>query len=353
MERYQITEKAGQFNHAGSKATADVAVMAEQLGFRPVTVHMNTLKDNKPAKAIRQHGYFWDYRKVRREIPKGAMVLMQHPFHHVQLTREKTLRKLKEEKHVKYVSFVHDVEKLRAFRYNDYYCQEFNLMMELADVLIVHNEIMKKYFVDLGFPEDHIVSLDIFDYLQDGDLKELPSFERSITIAGNLDTNKCVYIGQLGVVGDVGVHLYGPNFDEIMRQYNNITYHGSFGVDEIPSKLTSGFGLVWDGDSLEGCRGLSGQYLRYNNPHKLSLYLSSGLPVVIWSGAAEAGFVRDHEVGLCVDSLNDLEDILRDMTEEQYRALCENVRELSGKLRQGEYAKTALEKAAAILEENA
>ena len=92
-----------------------------------------------------------------------------------------------------------------------------------------------------------------------------------------------------------------------MRQYPNINYHGSFGVDEIPSKLTRGFGLVWDGDSLDGCRGQSGQYLRYNNPHKLSLYLSSGLPVVIWTGAAEAGFVREHGVGLCVDSLNDLE----------------------------------------------
>ena len=135
-----------------------------------------------------------------------------------------------------------------------------------------------------------------------------------------------------------------------MRQYPNIHYHGSFGVDEIPSKLTRGFGLVWDGDSLDGCRGQSGQYLRYNNPHKLSLYLSSGLPVVIWTGAAEAGFVREHGVGLCVDSLNDLEEIFRNMTSEEYDALCGNVQRLSGKLRKGEYAENALKAAAAILE---
>ena len=145
MDRYQIVEKAGQFNHAGSKATADVAAVAETLGFCPTVVHMNTLKDTKPAKAIRQVGYFTDWIGVTRKIPTGAVVLMQHPFHHVQLTREKNLRKLKEEKRVKFISFVHDVEKLRAFRYNDYYCQEFNTMMELADVLIVHNEVMKEY----------------------------------------------------------------------------------------------------------------------------------------------------------------------------------------------------------------
>ena len=121
-------------------------------------------------------------------------------------------------------------------------------------------------------------------------------------------------------------------------------------MDEIPSKLTRGFGLVWDGDSLDGCRGQSGQYLRYNNPHKLSLYLSSGLPVVIWTGAAEAGFVREHGVGLCVDSLNDLEEIFRNMTKEEYDALCDNVQRLSGKLRKGEYAEAAIKAAAAILE---
>lgn len=350
MERYQIVEKAGQFNHAGSKATADVAAVAETLGFCPAVVRMNTLKDTKPAKAIRQVGYFGDWIGVTRKIPDGAVVLMQHPFHHVQLTREKSLRKLKEKKRVKFISFVHDVEKLRAFRYNDYYCQEFNTMMELADVLIVHNDVMKEYFVQCGFPEEKIVTLGIFDYLQEGEVPQRPEFEPSITIAGNLDTNKCVYIGQLGVLNGVQVQLYGPNFDELMRQYPNIHYHGSFGVDEIPSKLTRGFGLVWDGDSLDGCRGQSGQYLRYNNPHKLSLYLSSGLPVVIWTGAAEAGFVREHGVGLCVDSLNDLEEIFRNMTKEEYDALCDNVQRLSGKLRKGEYAEAAIKAAAAILE---
>lgn len=350
MKRYQIIEKAGQFNHAGSKATADVSAVAESMGFLPAVVHMNTLADNKPAKAIRQVGYYWDYRHLIRDIPNEAVVLMQHPFHHVQLTREKTLRRLREEKNVRFISFVHDVEKLRAFRYNDYYCQEFNLMMELADVLIVHNDIMKEYFATEGFPEENIVTLGIFDYLQPGDVEEKPEFQSSITIAGNLDTEKCVYIGQLGVLEGVQVQLYGPNFNELMRQYPNIHYHGSFGVEEIPSKLKSGFGLVWDGDSLDGCRGQSGQYLRYNNPHKLSLYLSSGLPVVIWKGAAEAGFVQEHEVGLCVDSVNDLEEIFRTMTAEQYDTLCENVRKLSGKLRKGEYAAAALEKAAAILE---
>lgn len=51
--------------------------------------------------------------------------------------------------------------------------------------------------------------------------------------------------------------------------------------------------MVWDGESIDGGLGLSGQYLKYNNPHKLSVIFTSGLPVIIWNEAAEAGLVKD------------------------------------------------------------
>ena len=59
----------------------------------------------------------------------------------------------------------------------------------------------------------------------------------------------------------------------------NETYFGSFLPDELPAALEGGFGLVWDGDSAETCSGVFGEYLRYNNSHKASLYLASGFPL--------------------------------------------------------------------------
>ena len=32
-------------------------------------------------------------------------------------------------------------------------------------------------------------------------------------------------------------------------------------------------GLVWDGDSCSSCSGVCGEYLKINNPHKISFYL--------------------------------------------------------------------------------
>ena len=88
MDRFQIVETAGNFNHAGTKATKDIAIVAEQLGFKAVNVRMNSVRKTKIAKVWRQIGYFKDWNRSYREITEGSIVLMQHPFHYPQLTRD-------------------------------------------------------------------------------------------------------------------------------------------------------------------------------------------------------------------------------------------------------------------------
>lgn len=351
MKKYQIVEITENFNHAGTKATADIAVIADRLGYSRLNICMNTTKDTKLAKIQRQIGYRKDWDHCLHSVEEGAVVLLQHPFHHPQLTREKTLQEMKEKKHVKYICLIHDVEKLRAFRYNEYYRREFEFMMRIADVFIVHNPVMKTYFEELGVPSERLVSLEIFDYLQKDDNLRPPKFERSITVAGNLDTAKCGYIRQLGMLKDVKVNLYGMNYDTELDACENIHYYGSFAADEIPHQLNSGFGLVWDGDSISGCTGEAGQYVRYNNPHKLSLYLSSGLPVVIWENAAEAEFVKRYGVGICVGSLDELAEIFKEMGQEEYKSYLNAVGQIAGRLRSGDFAAKALVAAENIVEE--
>ena len=42
MKLYQIVEIAGDGNHAGTKATSDIAEIAEQMGFTPVKIQMRS-----------------------------------------------------------------------------------------------------------------------------------------------------------------------------------------------------------------------------------------------------------------------------------------------------------------------
>ena len=66
---------------------------------------------------------------------------------------------------------------------------------------------------------------------------------------------------------------------------------------------------------------MTGKYLKINNPHKLSLYLAVGLPVVIWDEAAEAEFVLKENVGFTVKSLYDLPEKLEAVSDNDYQIM--------------------------------
>ena len=342
MKKYQIVELSTEHNHAGSKAVRDVFDVAKKLGYEAEVIRTATNIDSLWGKIRRQALFFIDWFKIYFSITPNSLVLIQTPYHHKQLIRNWVLSKLKRDKKVKFISLVHDVEELRKSLYNNYYKNEFNFMLSIADSIIVHNDTMKAFFIKKGIPENKLVSLKIFDYLMD---KEATSknvtFEWAISIAGNLDINKSAYIAQLGKLGII-VHLYGPNFSHSLEQYQDIQYHGSFPASEIPNQLNSGFGLVWDGNSIDTCSGDFGEYLQYNNPHKLSLYLASGIPVVIWDKAAEADFVRKHNLGICVSSLSELKDKLEQISEKNYQEMIKNVANISTLLRYGEHTKNSI-----------
>ena len=309
MDKYQIVETTEQFNHAGTKATADISVVVEKMGFQQLYLKMRTTKAGYLAKVQRQVGYYIDWNNCYQAITEGSVVLLQHPFHYSQLTREKLLYKLKKEKKVKFISVVHDVEELRAFRYNDYYKREFEVMLDIADIIIVHNQVMLDWFAGCGVSKEKLVNLKLFDYLIDDPTPKKVGFERSINIAGNLDVTKCGYISQLGQLEGVKVNLYGPNFDEKMRQCENINYRG---------------------------------YLRYNNPHKMSLYIASGLPIIIWKNAAQAKFVKENGIGICVENLKDIHEAFSAISEHEYKQMLFNVLKVRREVVNGEFTRSAI-----------
>ena len=179
---------------------------------------------------------------------------------------------------------------------------------------------------------------------------DIKNAEPSIAIAGNLLKTKCGYIYHIHDDGhNIGlkVNLYGINFDT-QSMNENLDYHGSFPAAELPEKIEGDFGLVWDGTSAETCAGHVGEYLKYNNPHKTSLYLASGVPVVVWKKAAIADFVTRNKLGITVDSLYDAEDAIRSVSADEYKEMCANARKTAEKLRNGYFFYKALDIALSI-----
>lgn len=345
-KRIQIWEYFEKSNIGGSKARTDISKILSEHGYVIRKIHCTGAAENgwqsRQAKD--------DWKKTFESLGEGAVIFMQHPAPKETVLPKQLLEQMKKEKNVRFIVLVHEVERLRREYDSDYRQNEFEVMLSIGDVFIVHNDVMRQFYIDQGVEEHHVISLGVFDYL-DSQENISKKFERSVTIAANLDLMKSPYLLKLKRLDNLKIHLYGPNYNEdITEEADNICYHGSLPTEIITRKLDRGFGLVWDGDSIETCSGGTGEYLKYNNPHKLSLYLSAGLPVIIWSEAAQALFVREHQVGFCVDSLYELGGILEKMSEDQYYLYVQKAEELSQKLKKGVYIRTALRRAEKILD---
>jgi hypothetical protein len=254
-------------------------------------------------------------------------------------------------KKVRIIVVVHDLECIRK---NGLGCKpdvQLRAIIKWSSVIVAHNESMAGVLRRFGARDDKIVKLEIFDYLLgDDNFRVQRKLTNLVAIAGNLNADKAKYLSHLGAVTSVEWKLFGNGYDRTKIQGANIQYIGSFNPEELPNKFNQSFGLVWDGDSTDTCSGPFGEYLRVNNPHKLSLYLASGLPVIIWSQAAEAQFVVDKGVGVLVDSLTDVPKMLASITEDQYRNLVDGACRMSAKLRRGDFFSEAFNKSLAIVD---
>ena len=332
--------------NAGNKARNDVAAILISEGYKGLELKVENWYKMNFFKA-QQHKYRAT-KSVFDQLGSGDELVIQFPIiHHTFFISH--LIKQAQKRGVKFYLLIHDIETLRhaagsevKFRHKvRNYFQEKKALMSV-DGIIVHNDIMKKVLVGQGVPADKMVSLEIFDYL-------IPNFEEKtahqkdqpIIVAGNLNPTKSGYLYDLPE--QPAYNLYGVGYDE-SRALKNTTYFGSFMPDDLPAALEGSFGLVWDGDSSETCQGSYGNYLRFNNSHKASLYLASGFPVVVWKESALAHFILEKSCGIAVTSLHDLEAVLQNLSEKEYADLSENARRTGKDLREGYYLRSALKK---------
>ena len=332
--------------NAGNKARNDVEEIVKREGYQPLLLtvddwyQMGTLKAQQhKAKALAQ---------AFSRLKSGDQLLIQFPMLHHSFFTTRLVRKI-QRRGVEVYFIIHDLEALRYANLDTVplkhkirvHLQESSLL-KIADGIIAHNPIMKSVLVDKGIAGNKIVSLGIFDYLipnfqeKTGLTKNLP-----IIVAGNLAQEKAGYLYSLPE--EPAYNLYGVGFDE-SRALANETYFGSFLPDELPAALEGGFGLVWDGDSAETCSGVFGEYLRYNNSHKASLYLAAGFPLVVWKQSALSHFVLENSCGIAVESLHDLSQAIAQLDDKDYQDLLVNAKRIGQKIRNGSYLTNALNK---------
>lgn len=269
-----------------------------------------------------------NYYMARLFVPKNKHLIFQFPY---QRGIRQLVNKAKAKGNI--ITFlVHDIDKIRI-QENDSLID----VLELADNLILHTEAMKDWVLENTKYKGEIVILNLFDYLLpqvDGLEKNKTDEKIKIAFCGNLAKSK--FLQDLDLPENIQLVLYGIGCDEKLKSKPWVDYRGVADPQDLPDLIKDcDYGLVWDGDSVEICSGTYGTYLKYNAPHKLSLYLVSGLPLIVWSGMGLAKFIKERKIGILIDDLRNLPRELNAITREEEIKMIDNVKIIRKELSEG------------------
>lgn len=330
---------------AGSKATSDCADILSRHGFEAFEVPIYMNKGAIPNIISMLQHFF----KLFLKLKSNDTILLQYPL----LGINKYLRQIVQllsKKGCKKICLIHDLDSIRLV-HHAWTLEEEITRLNAFDVVIVHNGEMKALLEAKGLKTE-MLCLELFDYLVPAKaMQEIQAkaevqpatgathalHPKTVAFAGNL--GKSEFVSRLKELPDVRFNLYGPGFKETSSDAH-INWLGSFDPNELPAKLEGSFGLIWDGEHIESCGGNLGNYLRYNNPHKASLYLLSNLPVIAPKHSAIGKFITTHGLGITVDSLLELPQALNAVDDASYLQMKMKLVAISKRIGGGDFLST-------------
>lgn len=312
-------------SHAIVKARGDVNVVLQSLGYQALV-----FGSTSPIGFWRVMMRHFNIMSLKWKVRSDDVVFIQFPWiHH----NKKEFYNNLFNSGARVECVIHDLDSFRYGAQDDHYDELEQL--NRCNSIIAHTPSMKEYLVRHGVDEEKIKILYFFPYLTQDPLHQL-TVEAAPTIifAGNLE--KSPFVNDLNKIASekLKFNLYGKGAESFSAS-TNVSYKGIFEPNH-PGGIEGNWGLVWDGPELATCSGAYGNYLKYNSSHKISLYLSLGIPVILWKESSLCEYVLEHNLGICVESLFDLEKTLRSLTLNKRKAILDSVRQYALQIRTGE-----------------
>lgn len=326
---------------AGNKAKADIESILLGMGF----TNIGNRSTNYPGEPKAFLATLASVLKAVSNLSGGDVLVVQYPLKKY----FSFVCRAAHRKGAKVIALIHD---LGSFRRKALTPDKEIARLSNADYIIAHNDSMRQWLISKGMRKP-VGTLGIFDYLSGSQNNTASEAVRPYRViyAGNLSRRKNAFLYNVGKnIRSYRLKLYGRGFDsESAEGKDNFETMGFVDSDKLIATVQGDFGLVWDGDSTEGCTGDFGEYLQYNNPHKTSLYLRCCLPVILWKKAALAPFIEENRIGICIGSLGELNDVLDSLSPEEYAEMKNNASRMATLLQNGHFTSKAVGEALAAL----
>ena len=270
-------------------------------------------------------------------IKKGAVVVFLSPFY---ARMDKLFIQLLRMKGITLVCYIVDIDGIKDG--NDDLLKEEIAFFRKLKYFIVLNDSMKNWLAET-VPGTISAPVYFHTFFTRPVIQQRQrSFE--VVFAGNLAKSPFLeYLHLLKQTSpDVHFNVYGPDPTPSMINQENVTYCGVQKPYDLPNKLSGSFGLIWEGNSIEKPEGSIGHYIQYITHHKLSLYIVSGLPVIIAATAGTAPLVEKYKIGVTVKSLFEIEEKIRSISDEDFYQMQINMQPIAEKISNGSYLTNAI-----------
>lgn len=319
---YVLEEFRTERYDATSKARRDINCFAvNNLGFKPV----GKLSGDK-----KTFGLYFDIIRSLYNIlclKASDTLLVQCP---VELLGP--IIKLKKIRKFKLIYLIHDIFFIKFsgshIAEHRSEIEKYGKYLEHCNYVIAHNEIMIEKLKNLNI-NCNFHNLEIFDYYTKCAIKNrvFNVEKQTIAFAGSLGRNPFLQkLDEKDHSFDMFVYGNPP------IGFKHFYYKGSVDGNILPEVIEGNYGLLW-ADDYEQTE--ENNYMMYNNPHKMSLYIVACMPIISWSKYAAASFIKTNNIGICINSLDELEDALSKVTTDDYYEMVNNCKKLRMKLING------------------
>lgn len=283
-----------------------VADLAKQLNFKEIGIyHFNADGESYENLAIRFDG-------MNAAVGNGDVVIFQYPSWNGIHFDGSYISRLNIYANLKKIIFIHDIPPL-MFSSNYYLMERTIEVFNMADAIIVPSEAMLQVLRDHGLTVKKVLIQHVWDHTIEAFINR-PAFNRVVNFAGNPArfpfVNSWRYPHALNLYSDAGVSE--PDL--------NVNHQGWKFKEELLVSLNrnGGFGLVW-------IQGEDSDYYNKNVSYKLSTYIAAGLPVIVPKSLSNATIVEKHGLGMVVDSIEEANVRLAQVTEADYQAMVDKV----------------------------
>lgn len=297
-----------------------VTDIATQLGYRELGIYCYPVHADTPVELSKRLD------GIIAGIHHGDIIIFQTPTWIATEFDEKLIDKLRHYR-VKIIIFIHDVIPL-MFSGNFYLMPKTIEYYNRADLIIAPSQAMIDELRRHGLTVEKTLVQGMWDHPTT--VTSYPAkFEKKIHFPGNPErfsfVKKWAY--------NIPLYLYASQGEDLPE---NVVYTPYLPDDVLLLELSKGgFGLVWMDDNDK-------QYQTLYCPYKLGTFLTAGIPVFVQRGIANQDIIEKNGLGYIVDDLNDVIDIIDNMTIETYQQLVNNVRQFNPLLRNGYFTKKLL-----------